>query len=398
MPQRDFIQTYLEVFENTEPHQTFQLWSALNAISIALQRKVHFVLGEGLTFYPNLFCVFVAPPGERKGMAVNQALPLIDRLRDSVHIAPSSCTKEKLAILLGEAETSEAFPGKAPFIHSSLSVISEEFTVFLKHKNAELVDWLCDWWDCPEHWSDSTKTAGTAEAKNVFVGLWGATTPTALKAALPPTAIGGGLSSRTIFLYEPKKGKSVPIPFITSEQETAKRWLFKDIQRIHGLNGRMKATSEFFDLYFDWYMENDAHPPFKEQNLLAYNSRRPVHLVKLCMLSSVSRSSSLLIEDIDFERALKVLKQAELKMPWVFNGIGSYDKASTLTNIMMKIQDEKRVKFSTLMNYFYQDIDSDELMKMLETLERMEFCSLKINLSNSGQTEVKYNKDFKGAE
>ncbi|KKL25422.1 hypothetical protein LCGC14_2405480, partial [marine sediment metagenome] len=68
----NWIDSYLEYTEESEPAETYRLWCAIVTISAVLQRKCVFHWGA-LTFYPNVFVVLVGPPAARKGTAMDQA-------------------------------------------------------------------------------------------------------------------------------------------------------------------------------------------------------------------------------------------------------------------------------------------------------------------------------------
>jgi len=69
---------------------------------------------------------------------------------------------------------------------------------------------LTDLFDCEElPWKYRTKHSGSNVIPSVFLNLVAATTPDALASALPSTAIGGGLTSRIMFIWADKKYKKV---------------------------------------------------------------------------------------------------------------------------------------------------------------------------------------------
>ena len=89
---------------------------------------------------------------------------------------------------------------------------------------------------------------GTDEILGVWVNMIGATTPDLVKTALPQDAIGGGLSSRIIFIYEEKKGKVVPFPFLQDGHFELGEKLEHDLNEIHLMAGDFRFTEDFMEV------------------------------------------------------------------------------------------------------------------------------------------------------
>jgi hypothetical protein len=158
-----------------------------------------------------MYIVLVAPSGKaRKGTAMSPGLEILEDL--NIHLAAESITREALIRELRTATTTVTNDDGTIEFHSSLTIYSPELVVFLGHNNPQLLSDLTDWYDCRRKWTYRTKTQGTDEIHGVWVNLIGATTPELLQSALPLDAIGGGLTSRMVFVFEETKGKIVPAP------------------------------------------------------------------------------------------------------------------------------------------------------------------------------------------
>ena len=202
----DWIDGFLEYTSNSEPPASYKLWTAISILSAVMQRKVFLEWGP-LTFYPNMYVVLVGPSGKcRKGTAMSFAEDFLLDM-DQVHLAAESITREALIRTLSETtDNVEIAPGNLQF-HSSLTIFAPELTVFLGYNNFQLMSDITDWYDCRRKWTYRTKNMGTDVIDGVYVSLFGATTPELIRTTLPLDAIGGGLTSRMIFVYEPNKGK-----------------------------------------------------------------------------------------------------------------------------------------------------------------------------------------------
>lgn len=323
----DWIEGYLAYTEDSEPPQLFKEWCAVSVIAAALQRKCKLEWGTTV-FYPNLYIVLTAPAGKaRKGTAMAPARKFIDRI--GIPLAAEAVTREALIRTLKESE-SVVSTENGIIVHSSLTVFSPELTVFLGYNNTQLMSDLTDWFDCSEKWVYRTKTAGTDDISGVFINLLGATTPDLIRSTLPLDAIGGGLTSRMIFVFEEKKGKIVPFPFVSEETRKLETKLYYDIECINMLQGQFKFTKEFLSRWGDWYTAQEGKNPFGANYNKAFDGyieRRPTQVLKLSMVMNASRTDEMVLDEPDLARAIDLLERTEKKMPRAFGGIGMSQNA-----------------------------------------------------------------------
>lgn len=367
----DWIDGFMDYSSNSEPPNSFRLWTGLSILSAALQRKCYIEWGP-ITFYPNLYVVFVAPSGKaRKGTAMSFGEDFLSDL--NVNLAAEATTRESLIQALSQTTaTCQHLNGDLEF-HSSLTVFAPELTVFLGYNNPQLMSDLTDWYDCRRKWTYRTKTQGSDEILGVFVSLLGATTPDLLRSALPLDAIGGGLTSRMIFVFEPKKGKIVPAPFQTNEELALREKLKIDLERIHCLKGSFNVTKGFVELWTEWYLKQEDNPPFEDHRFSGYIERRPNHAMKLGIICSVSRSDKMIVGAEDLQRAIDILTFTEQKMLQTFSGVGRSADADIVTRVMTVIGQRKEIEVSTLQTMFYFDADKRTLENVIGTLVSMKF-------------------------
>jgi hypothetical protein len=330
-----------------------------------------------LTVYPNLYVVLVGPSGKcRKGTAMGPGMKFLRDL--GIKVAAESITREALIRELKQSNDTQVDVSTGEmFLHASLTIYSQELTVFLGYNNQALMADLTDWYDCRDAWTYRTKNMGTDEIIGVWVNLIGATTPELLQTTLPRDAIGGGLTSRIIFVFENRKGKVVECPFLTPKERVLERQLVEDLQRISIMSGEFKVTEGFIEAYVTWYRKFSEEPiPFEDYRFGGYFERRPTHLLKLSMILSVSRGDSREITAADFVRAQKILGMTEEKMSCTFSGVGKSSNAEVIQRAMSIIASSKEIDFNDLMRQFYQDVDKFTLEKIIETLQSMGFCKV----------------------
>ena len=372
MPERenaDWIESYLEYTDNSEPPETFRRWTAISVIASALQRKCRLAWGT-LTFFPNMYIVLVAPSGRaRKGTAMSPGLDFLENL--GVSLAAEATTREALIRALKDTDAMHQTSDGRIEYHSSLTIYSPELAVFLGYKNEQLLSDLTDWYDCRRRWTYRTKTQGTDEIQRVWVNLFGATTPSLLQTTLPMNAIGGGLTSRMIFVYERDKGKTVTTPFLTRRQMELKESLGRDLERIHLIHGTFKPTSAFVERWAEWYTLEDKNPPFDDERLAGYCERRPNHVMKLSMILSASRRDDLIVDLEDLEKAIATLAEVEKKMPNALGGVGRSLIADLVTRILEFIGRKEAVSLKEIHTVFYYDAAPREIIESMKQLALM---------------------------
>ena len=378
MPRKlgDWLTSYLELCDNTEPPLSYHTWVGISSIAAALQRKVWLRWGHS-TLYPNLYVVLIGPSGRcRKGTAIDIGRSIVKEA--GVLTTAETLTRERLIRAMAEASISFNDPEtRSPVFHCSLYTISEELSVFLGQNDVKFLADLTDWYDARSEWKYETKGSGSDNLQNLCFNLLGATAPDWLVSILPSEAIGGGFTSRIIFVVEERKRKTVPTPQWTQEEEELRDALIHDLEIIKSLTGEFTMSDEAKQVYTDWYIKQDKNAerglfPIEDPRFSGYCERRPTHVRKLAISFSSSRSNSLVVERQDFERALTALESVERKMSRVFAGLGEARYGKMTQEVLDFIRLKGYVSRTEVMQVYYRDIDRytlDIIEKVLETMK-----------------------------
>lgn len=379
----DWITSYLKYTDNSEPPRMYREWIAVSVIAAVLQRKCYLRWGE-LTFYPNMYVVLVGPSGKcRKGTAMGVGASFLKDV--GIKLAAEAITREALIRELnGTTQLLQDDDGTVT-THASLTIYSQELTVFLGYDNKQLISDITDWYDCRERWTYRTKNMGSDEIIGVWVNLIGATTPDLIQTALPRDAIGGGLASRMIFVFEDRKGKIVPAPFLSPEDLELRKKLTHDLEDIYTTKGMYMVTEPFVEAWTKWYLAQEDNPPFTDPNFDGYVQRRPNHILKLCMILAASQNTrtedgkNFLITDKILARAVDLLERTEIKMPRTFMGYGQSSMSSIITRMMSFIANayhrDQTLTKKILMQNFYADIGSEKTLdEAIDVLAGLGFC------------------------
>lgn len=381
----NWLDSYLEYVDNTESPLSFHTWCGLSTIAGALQRKVYLKWGIGQVIYPNLYVVLIGPSGRtRKGVAIGIAKDFLKSVSGITVVPESSSGRQAMILAMKRAATNfkDSSDDKIKF-HCSVTAFSEELSVFLGQGDIAYLSNLTDWYDSKDDWEYETDGRGKDSLQGLCLNLCGGTAPDWIQSMIPQEALGGGFTSRIIFIVEEKKRKIVPEYTITPEVEELGNKLQRDLERISQLNGQVKFSDAGRKLYVDWYTTESekgerGDVAIKDSRFAGYCERRATHLRKLMLVCSASRGDDLIIQDVDFHTALNLLLSAERQMGKTFGGLGKArlsDETETVINFIREIGTTTRSK---LLTHYYRDLDTDTLNRIETQLVEMKALKIKL--------------------
>ncbi len=304
-----------------------------------------------------------------------------------VTIVPEDVTRAQLIRRMADAvSTFTDSETKRIMFHCSVTCFSEELSVFLKRNNIEFLATLTNWYDSRDEWTYETKNAGIDKIQGVCFNFLGGTAPDWIPIMLPQEAIGGGFTSRIIFVVEDDKAKTVPTHTLTKEEEELRGALIRDLQRIYNMSGEFRLSDKASSRYVQWYRDQDhrirnGEPPITDPRFAGYVERRATHAKKLAMVLAASRTSERIVQISDFERALDYMQKAELRMSKAFGGMGKSQYAVATEQILTYLQERKgkKIKRSVLLQTFYRDIDAGTMKIVEDLLNQMKVVKIEID-------------------
>ena len=231
---------------------------------------------------------------------------------------------------------------------------------------------LCDWYDCDRKWVYETIARKTEQIDGVWMNIEAGTTPDLIRSSLPTASIGGGLTSRIIFVFEEKPNKLVTLPTETNAERELFSLLVQDLEQIALMSGQFRWTEDFARRWDDWCREAANNPPFHGAKFDGYNGRRRVHLMKLSMISAVSHGQNkLVLTEDDLEKGAALLKEVEVKMGLTFKGLGQSDIADLTHKAIQFLLTSKtrQIPVFQFLRNFEDDMDKTMMDRVLATLE-----------------------------
>jgi hypothetical protein len=369
---KDWITSYLQWTEDTEPARIFQKWTALSVIAGALRKKVCLSLGR-LRVYPNMYIIFVAEPGRaRKTQAIDFGVKLMSNLTELVTSADAT-SKEALLDDLEKSKADEVMPNGDSFAHCSLNIISREFESFLgqKKENTKMVVFLTDLFDAKElPFKYHTKHSGSNNIPSPYLNLLAATTPDSIASCLPSSAIGGGLTSRILFIWATQKYKKVSRPENNSKIIKLEEDLISDLFQISRIVGNYEFTKKSGELWDDWYNkydEDNISRLCKDPSFNGWYSRKPMYILKVAQACAASKTNKLIMEFDYILEAISFIEEIEKDMTEVFRAVGKSTVTSEVDMLMQIIRQRRVIHEKALKDLVWRDMDAAKFENVITT-------------------------------
>jgi hypothetical protein len=364
-----WLQEYHRYTEGQESPDTFHFWVGLSMIASTLERNVWIDMSY-YVLYPNLYIILVSDAAIcRRTTAVRIGVKILEQQEKPPYIFAQKITPEAL---IGALCNQCKIDAEGNVLSDSTAVVvAEELSVFLgKEAYASgLIAILTSLYDCGDEWPYETRSRGVETAYNTCVNMIGASSPEWLRLAIPPDAVGGGFTSRIVFVYQYRSDKVIAFPELTDAQRTAKENLIHDLSLIRRLRGKFKFSSEAHAWYVKWYK---GHRMALMSAVVSDGElviRKEGILLKLAMCFSVSEDDKLVIEQRHLEMAADALEETERFMPETLRILSSTPMGMDATKVLTIIRRYKKgCKHAELQSRVYHSIDAERLRAIIETL------------------------------
>lgn len=373
----DWIDDFYEITNHLPSPPIFRRWTGIAMLAGALERKV-WIRAYRRQFFPNLFTILVATPGVGKSVLISLAYDYWDKLRDH-HLAPKSLTKAALVDQLKDAQRNIIVPNGNPSVMSFNSLLAavDEFGIFLPKYESDFMAVLNTMYDCYSYSERRRKDDKVVDIPKSQLNLLAGTQPSYLKDTLPEGAWDQGFASRIIFIYSGDMQLRDPLADEGSEHEEIDTELFNRLKELSAIHGKMKFTQEAHDSLKAWN-EGGREPEPDHPKLYHYNTRRFSHVLKLAMLSSVSRGAFPRIELHDVDRGRSWLFEAEETMPDIFKAMKSGSDSRVMEDAWHYIfktytKGQKPVAEARLIGWLANETPVHNVARMLETMIRAQW-------------------------
>ncbi len=329
---KNWLDGYLAYTDFSEAPQHFHFWAGISVLAGALRRKVYM---DQLIYRwsPNFYIIFVAPSGvATKSTAMDAAMDLLREV-EGIHFGPNSMTWQALVIELNRAEEKIPLPGGEYDSQACLTFASRELGSLIDFRDTKLVDVLVDLYDGKiGAWRKATQTYGNQIATNPWLNIAACTTPSWIAFNIPRQTIGGGFTSRCLFIYGEKKRRLIAYPKKEVSDLHSLSWfqslraeLINDLGEIAQIAGEYELTPEAEAFGIKWYEEHWKTPP---KNLIinnfdGYLARKQGHVHRVAMTVAAAYTNERRITLDDLVKAIALIDSLEPDMVKVFGHIHS---------------------------------------------------------------------------
>jgi hypothetical protein len=276
-------------------------------------------------WYPSFYIIYVGPPGiVAKSTTIDIAGDLLKQV-PGIKFGPNAITWQ--ALVTAFAAASESFEYNAEWHPMSpLTLHASELGSLLNLQDRDMVNLLIELWDGKKSYEKITKMSGNDTVEAPWINLQAGTTPHWVADNMPQAMIGGGLSSRCIFVYGDAKEQYIAYvdEMVGKGDADLRLKLIADLEQIAMLVGPYTIDAEARAWGKQWYEAfwKDAASRMDDQMLEGYAARKQTHMHKVAMVLSASRGDSLTITINDLQLANAMLLDIETDMPKVFSRIG----------------------------------------------------------------------------
>lgn len=383
----NWIKAYVEHTRYSESPDNFHFWTAVATVAGALRRRV-WIDQRIFQWTPNFYIILVGPPGvAAKSTSIRQGLSILEEV-PGVRFGPQSMTWQALAVALQQATESVEVNGEG-HIQSCLTISISELGTFLRPDDDELLSTLIAMWDGQkEAWRRSTKTQGDTVVQNPWINLIGCTTPAWIRANIPNSMVGGGLTSRIIFVYGEAKRQLVAYPGMqVTGAEFAKETelLAEDLREIAELAGEYHLDPAAVAWGEDWYTKLNTERPehLQSERFDGYIARKQTHLHKLAMVLAAAQRSNLIITRDDLVAADQIIRLTENDMIKVFHSIGVSPGAAISREILTLIRNAGTVSYARLWRECSATMPLKDFVEAIKGL--IEADEIELTASQSGR-------------
>lgn len=376
MSKRNFtswLDAFLDYSSSSEAPMEMLFWSGVSAIAGALQRKVYLDMGN-FKWYPNHYIVLVAPPGiVSKTTTANAAHNLLREI-PGIKFGPDVITWQALATRFAEITEEYLDPNTGEFTkQSAMTIVSDEMGNLIDLRNPEMVNLYISLWDSKTGiFEKNTKASGNDAIANPWINMIACTTPSWIEGNFPEYMIGGGFTSRCVFIYENTKRKHIAYPFrhFRDNHHGIRKALVEDLVAITSLCGEFHLTPDAIDYGEKWYTkhyEEIAHGADNDR-LGGYKARKQTHIHKLAMVLSASEGDDLRITQNQLERAVGYVSGTEATLAKVFDLIGRSEAAQITQDVLKVVTAMNEISVVELKAVMLSKYDSSETDKGIQGL------------------------------
>lgn len=346
---KDWLPAFLDYTSGTEAPRVMHFWAGVSAIAGCLRRRVWIDM-KRFCWYPNFYIIFVAPPGViSKTTTMDLGLDLLKKV-PGIKFGPDVITWP--ALVEAFAAAGESFQwGEDWCPMSAITLASGELGNLINPQDRDMINLYITLWDGKKTFEKVTKTSGNDMVEAPWINMIGCTTPHWIADNMPAATVGGGFTSRCVFVYGEKKEALIAYPdeFTREDHEERSRALIHDLEHISTqLVGPYTIEESARAWGRAWYerMWGEGSKRMEAAQIDGYLARKQTHMHKLALIISASQRDELVITREDLELAGTMLDSTEKDLDKVFSRIGRSEESLQAERFIQYIKFRGQVKYA----------------------------------------------------
>lgn len=361
------------VAKMTEAPHAFNVWAAISVISAALKKRVYLNRGT-FKIYPNQYIVLISPPGVGKGTAMHPAHAFAKGTNPKlVNYMSDRITAPKIIENLAKGFPSVSVGQGGQLVtgnEASCCLMATELSTLLGSSDW-MTSFLCDAWDRGEFEYD-TKNKGTNIVKDMCVSLMGACVPDFIRSINRDngSAINGGFTARTIFVFAAEKSQSIPWPEGWDAKPATKK-LYADLEydlleitKLHGEFTWTNTARILFERHYNTIKTLDSDTDVVRH----FKARQSTHVCKVAMVLSAASGDSLCIDDYHINTAISLVTQVRDTLDVTFRGVGESPIAEATARVQSYMERKGVATWSEILKDNHRHVTSEDLTRVIYTL------------------------------
>jgi hypothetical protein len=257
------------------------------------------------------------------------------------------------ALVQGFAESAMTFEYRGEFhTMSAMTLESSEFGNLLNPRDTQMIDLFVSLWDGKTGtFEKKTKMAGNDSIVNPWINMIACTTPAWIAGNFPDYMIGGGFTSRCLFVYAEQKAEFIAYPGLRvgNNMDQQRQMLISDLTHIGTqLVGPYILSPEAVIWGEKWYRDHYevGHEHLDKDRFGGYIARKQTHIHKLAMVLAAAESDKMVIELDHLKTANDMVTDLEPDMKMVFSKIGRAEEAGHVDRLLEYVKQKKSIPWA----------------------------------------------------
>ena len=369
----NFYKLYQHCMGRSEVPPIFHYWCCVSMIAAILEDRVYFDFYKDRPIFPNLFIMLLGPSGGCKGLAISEAVDLVDRTSSVVvNKYRGSITAPRLVDKLG-GRIEKKDDQSCVIDDAKLWLVMDELANDVGAGGPIMVrgflTMMTELYTGHYVFETGTRMHGDVTVDNACVNWLPGTTKAWLKKVLTKDMVDSGFTPRVLPVVSDYAPERIRWPEYPDDRDLVYDHLKARLFALRCLKGRFDITSKADAVYSKWYLGRTE----PDEIMLPFWHRQRVLMFKLAMIFSAMDAGPLVINSNHVSRAIYWVKQANVWHEELVESASSTVESDDVKIVRAEVQKAGELTRSELLRKLYrQKILKDRLNRAMGDLLQRE--------------------------